>query len=68
MGKVTQLEPYVGWDELCAHFDMSKRFFEKLLRFGLPSAMIGNRRRFRLSQVERWLEANGYLTQEGDAA
>jgi len=40
------------------------RWIEERLREGMPSAMLAGRRKFKLAEVERWLEAAGHLQHE----
>jgi hypothetical protein len=49
-------EPWVTKRQVAAHFGFSTRWVELRIRDGLPSRMFGGRRRFRLSEVEAWLE------------
>lgn len=41
--------------QIAEHFGFTTRWVELRMREGLPSIRIGNRRRYRLSQVEAWL-------------
>jgi hypothetical protein len=63
---VTALEPWVDKRGLAEHFGCGVRWIEARLREGMPSAMIAGKRKFRVSEVEPWLERAGYI--ERDAA
>jgi excisionase family DNA binding protein len=52
----THYEPWLTKRQVAAHFGFSTRWVELRIRDGLPSQMMGGRRRFRLSEVEGWLE------------
>jgi predicted DNA-binding transcriptional regulator AlpA len=49
-------EPWLTKKQLAAHFGYSTRWVELRVREGMPSKLIGGRRRFRLSEVEAWIE------------
>lgn len=44
-------------EELAEYLDQSRASIYKLLHQGLPSIQIGRSRRFRLSEVNEWLDA-----------
>jgi hypothetical protein len=50
------IEPWLTKKQLARHLGFSTRWVELRLRDGLPSRLIGGRRRFRLSEVERWVD------------
>lgn len=52
-------ERWLTKDEIAAHYGFSVRWVELRLAEGMPSALIGGRRRLRLSETERWLLAKG---------
>jgi len=58
---VTTLEPWLDKRALAAHLDCSVRWIEARLRDGLPSMMIAGRRKFRVSEAEKWLEREGFM-------
>jgi predicted DNA-binding transcriptional regulator AlpA len=45
--------------QIAEHFGFTTRWVELRMREGLPSIRLGNRRRFRLSEVEAWLVSQG---------
>jgi phage terminase Nu1 subunit (DNA packaging protein) len=49
-------EPWVNKRQLASHLGRSTRWVELMVKEGMPSQMIGGRRGFRLSAVERWIE------------
>ena len=40
---------------IAAHLSVSQRSLELWHRQGLPSILVGNRRRYKVSEVETWL-------------
>jgi predicted DNA-binding transcriptional regulator AlpA len=52
----TSQEPYLCKKQIAAHLGYSTRWVELKMREGLPSKMIGGQRRYRLSEVERWID------------
>jgi hypothetical protein len=68
MADIRALEPYVSKQELARLICVSTRWVEIRVDEGLPSAMIGGRRKFKLSEVMPWLAANGHFYEEGDRA
>lgn len=58
---VSTLPGYLTLPELCAHLKVSDRWLEYRIKEGMPSALIGGRRKFRVSEVEPWLEKEGHL-------
>jgi hypothetical protein len=67
MSKIVHLEPWLPLKDLARQLGCSTRWLEYRLGEGLPSAVIAGRRKFRQSEVERWLEAHGHLRKEGAA-
>jgi hypothetical protein len=56
MGEVIQFpEPWLTKRQLADHYGFSTRWIELRMQEGMPSRMIGGRRRFRLSETENWL-------------
>lgn len=49
-------EPWVNKKDLADHLKYSTRWIELRLRDGMPSSKWGGERRFKISQVEHWLE------------
>jgi excisionase family DNA binding protein len=49
-------EPWATKGEIADHCRVSERTIERWLAQGLPSRKWGGARRFRLSEVEAWLE------------
>jgi hypothetical protein len=62
---ITYLEPWLGKHALAHHLACSVRWIEGRISEGMPYAMIAGSRKFRVSEVERWLEAHGYLERFG---
>jgi hypothetical protein len=64
-GQVVQFPPRWGhdpeltYDQLAAHWGVSKRFLQARVREGMPEAGLdyAGRRRFRLSEVTGWMDA-----------
>jgi hypothetical protein len=52
-----QVEPWVTKRQLAVHLGFSTRWVELRLREGMPSRLMGGCRRFRLSEVEDWVDA-----------
>ncbi len=50
------IEPWLNKRQLAAHLGFSARWVDYRVAEGMPSHVFGRRRRFRLSEVERWLE------------
>lgn len=60
---------YGGWldkEGIAAEFDMSVRWIEERMAEGLPHVHIGNRARFRVSEVEPWLWGHGFIERKGE--
>jgi hypothetical protein len=51
---------------LAEHLACSIRSIDLAVKDGMPHAIIFGRRKFRVSEVEAWLEATGRLTLRGD--
>lgn len=48
-------EPLLTKKQLALHLGFSPRWIELRMRDGLPSLMVGGRRRYRVSEVTAWL-------------
>lgn len=48
-------EPWVTKQQLANHLAYSTRWVEKQIVAGMPYAHVGSRKRFRISECERWL-------------
>ena len=48
-------ERWVSKRELASHYGFTVRWVEYRLAEGMPSRLIGSRRRFRISEVDQWL-------------
>jgi len=49
-------EPWLSKKQIAMHFGMSTRWVELRVNEGMPSTLIGGRRKFRLSQVNGFLK------------
>lgn len=58
---VAQLERWLTLRELGTHLGCSERWLKYRIKDGMPSAIIAGRRKFRASEVEKWLEKEGHL-------
>lgn len=61
------IEPWLDKRVLAEHLCCSARSIQTALSEGLPHAVIFGRVKFQVSQVESWLEAQGYLVRWTDA-
>lgn len=52
----TNKEVWVSALEVMKYLSLPKSTFEKLTKQGMPVLRIGKARRFKLSQVEKWLQ------------
>lgn len=52
-------EPWLSKRQIAAHFGFSIRWVELRVHEGMPSQMIGGRRRFRVSECETWIFERG---------
>jgi hypothetical protein len=64
-GEIARLEPWLDKRGLAEHLSCSVRSIQTVLAEGLPHAMIFGRVKFQVSDVEPWLEAQGYLVRHG---
>jgi hypothetical protein len=60
-GDVVRLEPWLAKAQLAEYLACSERWIEVRMTEGMPHARIAGRIKFRASDVERWLEENGYM-------
>jgi hypothetical protein len=60
------LEPWLDKRALAEHLSCSVRSIQTALAEGMPHAVIFGRVKFRVSEVEPWLEARGHLVRAGD--
>lgn len=61
-------EPWLDKRELAEHLSCSLRSIQTALTEGMPHATIFGRRKFKVSEVEPWLEARGHLVRCGTGA
>jgi len=59
-------ERWLDKKELRAHLSCSVRSIQTAMTKGMPYAIIFGKAKFRVSEVEPWLEAHGYLVRHGD--
>lgn len=52
----TSYEPWLTKRQLAVHYSMSPRWVELRVAEGMPSRLVSGRRRFRMSEVEAWLQ------------
>jgi hypothetical protein len=67
---VIPIEPLVTKRTVCEHYHMGLRTLDYAITLGLPVVPVGRNVRFKFSQVQPWLEKNGYrrLAKEGRKA
>lgn len=65
---ILHLEPWVGKKEMAAHLGCGVRWLEYKLEAGMPHAIIAGRVKMRVSEVEPWLEARGFMERRGGEA
>jgi len=51
--------------QLAAHLVISSRWIDYRVAEGLPRRKLAGGHKFRVSEVEHWLRAHGYLEEEG---
>jgi predicted DNA-binding transcriptional regulator AlpA len=61
---VAALEPWLTKRQLASHLGVSPRWLDDRVAEGLPKRFLAGSNKFRLSEVEPWLQRHGYL--EGD--
>jgi hypothetical protein len=54
------IEPWVTKETLRQHYKMGIRTINYAMTLGLPSHRLGRNVRFKMSEVQAWLEKNGY--------
>jgi hypothetical protein len=59
---LTTGEPWLDKKKLATYLGCSVRSVERALAAGMPSSIVFGRRKFRVSEVEPWLEAHGRLS------
>jgi len=52
----TNTESWVNALDVMKHLSLPKSTFEKLIKQGMPVLRIGKARRFKVSQVEKWIQ------------
>ncbi len=62
----TTLEPWLDKRGLAEHLCCSLRSIQTALAEGMPHAIIFGRVKFRVTEVEPWLAAHGYLVRFDD--
>lgn len=50
-------EAYLSKTQIAQHYGFTRRWVELRMKEGLPSRMIGSRRRYLLTEVDAWLAA-----------
>lgn len=58
-------EPWLDKRGLAEHLRCSVRSIEQAMTDGMPYSLIFGRAKFRVSEVEPWLEAHGHLERRG---
>jgi hypothetical protein len=58
---IAHLEPWLAKAQLAEYLACSERWIETKMAEGMPHAKIAGRIKFKPSEVEAWLAANGYL-------
>jgi hypothetical protein len=65
---VAALERWLDKAGISEHFTCSIRWIERRMEEGMPHTHIAGRAKFRVSEVEPWLEAHGHIERRGEAA
>jgi excisionase family DNA binding protein len=52
-------EPWVGCGQVASHLDVSVKTVRRLKEAGLPYSKVGGQLRFRLSEVDAWIDRAG---------
>lgn len=63
---VGRFEPWFDKRDIARHLACSVRWIERRMEDGLPHRHIAGRAKFRVSEVEPWLEAHGHIEQRGE--
>ena len=58
---VVHLEPWLAKAQLAEYLACSERWIECRMAEGMPHATIAGRIKFKVSEVEAWLEENGHM-------
>jgi hypothetical protein len=61
-------EPWLDKRGIAGHLACSVRWIERRMEDGLPHRHIAGRAKFRVSEVEPWLEDHGHIEQRGEVA
>jgi hypothetical protein len=67
VSRVVELERWLTKQELAHHLGCGVRFIEYRMTEGMPSALIAGRVKFRVSEVEPWLEQHGHMERRAHA-
>jgi len=57
--RVAGYEPWVGEEAVARHYAVSTRTVRRWRVAGMPSRLLGGRRRFRIGETERWHAERG---------
>ena len=71
MGEASVTEIYGGYldkEGIAAEFECSIRWIERRMEEGMPHRHIAGRAKFRVWEVEPWLDAHGFIERKGEAA
>jgi hypothetical protein len=68
VSEITTLPGYLDKKGIAGHFQCSIRWIERRMEEGMPHTHIAGRAKFRVSEVEPWLEAHGHIEHRGEAA
>jgi hypothetical protein len=58
---VVRLEAWLTKPQLCDHLGCSERWIENRMAEGMPAWKIAGRIKFKVSEVEPWLQENGHM-------
>lgn len=67
MSEVAQLERWLDKPGLAEHLSCSVRWIERRMEDGMPHTHIAGRAKFKVSEVEPWLESHGHIERLGEA-
>lgn len=59
---------YLDKDGLARELSCSKRWIERRMEEGMPHRHLAGRAKFRMEEVEPWLEQHGHIERKGEAA
>lgn len=69
MAEVAQIgDRWLDKTGISEHYSCSIRWIERRMEEGLPHAHIAGRAKFRVSEVEPWLQEHGHIQVRGEAA